>query len=95
MCSKLKINTAWHRSSVFVADFDLNQHVNIVFLLLTLNKHLSVGCEKQVMMFWKHKKQYICFVVKVESTLSFSNLSLHRIEKTYEHMTTVSALNLL
>ena len=26
---------------------------NIVFLLLTLNKYLPVGCEKRVVMFWK------------------------------------------
>ena len=81
MCSKLKINTAWHRSGVFVADFDHNQHVNIVFLHLTLNKYLSAGCERQVKMFWKHKKQYICFVLKVAGTLSFNNLSSHQIEK--------------
>ena len=95
MCSKLKINVAWHRSGVFVADFDHNQHVNIVFLLLTLNKYLSAGCERQVIMFWKDKKRYISFVLKVASTLSFNNLSLRRIEKSYEHMTNVSALNLL
>ena len=95
MCSKLKINTAWHRSGVFVADFDHNQHVNMVFLFLTLNKPLSAGCERQVIMFWKHKKRYICFVLKVASTLSFKNLSLRRIEKSYEHMINVSALNLL
>ena len=51
MCSKLKINTEWHRSGVFVADFNHNQHVNTVFLLLTLNKYLSAGCERQVIMF--------------------------------------------
>ena len=90
MCSKLKINTAWHRSGVFVADFDHNQHVNIVLLLLTLNKYLSAGCESQVIMFWKHKKRYICFVLKVASLLSFNNLSLRRIEKSCEPMTNVS-----
>ena len=29
MDSKLKINTAWHRSGVFIADFDHNQHLII------------------------------------------------------------------
>ena len=53
MCSSLKINTACHRSFVFIVDFDHSQHINIVFLLLTLNKYLSVGCERQVIMFWK------------------------------------------
>ena len=53
MCSKIKINTAWHRSSTFIVGFDHSQHINIVFLLLTLNKYLSVGCERQVIMFWK------------------------------------------
>ena len=43
MCSKLKINTAWHCSDVFVADFYYSQHVNILFLLLTLSKCLSTG----------------------------------------------------
>ena len=95
MCSKLKINTAWHRSGVFVTDFDHNQHVNIVFLLLTLNKYLSARCESRVIMFWKHRKRYICFVLKLASHLSFNNLSLHRTEKSYKYVTNVSALNLL
>ena len=81
MCSKFKINTAWHRSGVFVADFDHDQHVKIVFLLLTLNNYLLAGCESQVIMFWKHKNRYVCFVLKVASILSFNNLSLRRIEK--------------
>ena len=46
-CSSLKINTACHRSFVFV-DLDHSQHINIGFLRLTLNKYLSVGCERQV-----------------------------------------------
>ena len=28
MCSSLKINTACHRSFVFIVDFDHNQHIN-------------------------------------------------------------------
>ena len=52
-CSSLKINTACHCSFVFIVDFDHSQHINIVFLLLTLNKCLSVGCERQVIMFSK------------------------------------------
>ena len=86
MCSKLKLNTTWHRSGVFIVDFDQSQYINIVFLLLTLNKYLSVGCESQVIMFWKHKKRHICFVTKVSSPISFSDLSLHRIEINYEQM---------
>ena len=53
MCSSLKINTACHRSFVFNVDFDHSHHINIFFLLLTLNKCLSVECERQVIMFWK------------------------------------------
>ena len=53
MCSSLKINTACHRSFVFIVEFDHSQRINIVSLLLTLNKYLSVGCERQVLMFWK------------------------------------------
>ena len=41
MNSKSKVNTAWHRSGVFIVDFDHNQNINAVFLLLTLNKYLS------------------------------------------------------
>ena len=87
MCSKLKINTAWHSSGDFIVDFHHNQHINIVFLLLTLNKYLSVGCERQVITFWKHKKRYTCFVIKVARPISFSDLSFHRIEINYEQMT--------
>ena len=87
MCSKLKINTAWHSSSVFIIDFDHSRHINIVFILLTLNKYLSVGCQMQVIMFWKYKKRHICFVIKVARPISFSDLSLDRIEMNYEKMT--------
>ena len=65
MCSKLKLNPTWHHSDVFIVDFDQSQYINIVFLLLTFNKHLSVGCERQVIMFWKHEKRHICFVIKI------------------------------
>ena len=75
--------------------FDHSQHVNIVFLLLTLNKCLLAGCKRQVIMFWEHEKRYICFVLKVVSPFSFNNLSLHQTGKSYEQMTNVSALNLL
>ena len=49
MCSSFKINTACHCFFVFVVDFDHSQHINIVFLLVTLNKYLSVGCERHVL----------------------------------------------
>ena len=48
MYSKLKLNTTLHRSGVFTFEFDHSQYINVVFLLLTLNKHLSVGCARQV-----------------------------------------------
>ena len=86
MCSKLKIKRAWHRSGVFVVDFDHNRHINIVFLFLIFNKYLSVGCEKQIIMFSKHKKQYISFIINVARPISFSNLSLHQIEINYDHI---------
>ena len=87
MCSKLKINTAWRRSGVFIVDFDHSQHINVVFLLLTWNKCLSVGCKRQVIMFWKYRKLHICFAIKVARPISFSDLSLHRIEINYGQMT--------
>ena len=51
ICSKLKLNTAWHHPGVFIVDFGHSQHINIVLLLLTLNKYLSTACRKQVIMF--------------------------------------------
>ena len=87
MCSKLKINTAWHRSGVFIIGFYHRHHINVVFLLLTLNRYLSVGCKRQMMMFWKYKKLCICFLIKFGRPISFSDLSLHRIEVNYEQMT--------
>ena len=85
--SKLKINTAWHSSVVFIVYFDHSQHINIMFLFLNLNKCLSVGCERQVIMFCKHKERYICFLIKIPRPTSFSDLSLHRIEINYKQMT--------
>ena len=32
MCSKLKLNTTWYRSGVFIIDFDQSQYINKVFL---------------------------------------------------------------
>ena len=43
-------------------DFDHSQYDNIVFLLLTLNKYLLVGFERQIIMFWKHRKKAIYFL---------------------------------
>ena len=88
MCSKLKINAAWHSSG------DHSLRISIVFLLLTLltlNKYLAVGRERQVIMFWKYKKLCICFLLK--SPTSLSNLSLHRIEINYKHMTILWTCN--
>ena len=79
MCSKSKTNTAWHSSGVFI-DFDQSQHINIMFLLLTLNKYFSVECESQV----------INDIIKVVRPISFSDLWLHRIEVNYEQMTILS-----
>ena len=86
MCSKLKIDKAWYSSGVFIVDFDHSEHISIMVLLLTLSKCLSIGCERQVIMFWKYKKRYICFVIKVARSISFSDLSLHRIEINHEQM---------
>ena len=73
MCSKLKSNTTWHCSNVFIVDFDQNQYINTVFLLWTLNKYFSLGCERHVIMFWKCKKRHICFVIKIVRFISFSD----------------------
>ena len=86
MYSRLKINTAWHSPGVFIVDSDHSQHINILFLLLTLNTDLSVECERQIIMLWKHIERCICFVIKVARLISFSDLSLHLIEINYEQM---------
>ena len=91
MCSKLKTNPVWHISGFFIVDFDCSQYINIVFLFLTLSKHLAIVCERQVIMFWEHKKLYICFLIK--SPISSSNLLLHGIEINYEHMTILWTYN--
>ena len=89
MCSKLTINTAWNCSSACIVDFGHSQHIKIVFLFSTLSKYLSAGYERQVIMFWKHKKRYICFVTKVARPISFSDISwiFQWIPMNYEHMT--------
>ena len=82
MCSTIK-------TGVFIVDFDHSQNIIIVPLLLTLNKHLSVGRERQVIMFWKHKKPYIRLFAKVARPISLSNLSLHRKEINYDHFISI------
>ena len=86
MCSKIKLNTTWHRSGVFIVVFDQSQYISIVFLLLTLNEYVSVGCERQVIMFWKQKKRHICFVIKVHS-LYHSAIYIIAPNWNYEQMT--------
>ena len=53
MRSKLKVNTAWH-----------SWLINIVFLFLSLNKYLAVGCERQVIM---KTQKAISFVLNKKS----------------------------
>ena len=57
MCSRLKINTACHCSFVFIVDFDHSQHINIVFVLLTLKKYFTdkyfFKVKDKVIMFWR------------------------------------------
>ena len=47
ICSRLTIKTPerrhWHRSGVFIVNFELVSHLVLVFLLLTLNIQLPVG----------------------------------------------------
>ena len=37
MCSKLKVNTAWHCLGGFIADLDHSQHINIISCVSTFN----------------------------------------------------------
>ena len=54
ICSKLTIKTPeqrhWHRSSVFIVNFEHISHLVLVFLLLTLNMSLPAGevCLKNI-----------------------------------------------
>ena len=77
-CSSLKINTACHRSFVFIVDFDHSQHINVVFLRLTLNKCLSVECERQVIMFWKPYFK-IYFIQHFVITPNWNKLRPHKV----------------
>ena len=76
MCSNLKINTAWLCSLVFIVDFDHSQHIRIVFLLWTLNKYLSVGCERRVIMFWKPYFK-VSFIQQFIIALNWNKLRPH------------------
>ena len=58
MCSKLKVNNSMTSFWCFYCWLGHSHHISIVLLLLTLNKYLSARCEKQVIMFWKHKKRF-------------------------------------
>ena len=87
ICSKLKPNTTWHRSGVFIVDFDQSHYINTTSLFLTFNKYLSVGCERYVKIFWKQKKPDICFLLKLGRPISFRDLSLYLTEINYEQMT--------
>ena len=76
MCSYLKLNTAWHHSGVLLVELDHSQHINIVFLLLTLNKHLSVGCERQVIIFWKSRTFWLLVLTLLPRWCKISSLYL-------------------
>ena len=80
MYSKLKLNTTWHRSGVFTFDFDHSPYIIVVFLLLTLNKYLSVGCVRQVIILLNTKSDILKVIIKVAievaRPISFSDLSL-------------------
>ena len=90
MYSKLKLNTTLHRSGVFTFEFDHSQYINVVFLLLTLNKHLSVGCARQVIILWNTKSDILKVIIKVAievaRPISFSDYH-YRIEINYVQMT--------
>ena len=71
MCSSLKINTSSHCSFVFVVDFDHSQHINIVFLLLTLNKCLFYNVLKTLFEGLFHLAICQCIKLKqITTTLS-------------------------
>ena len=50
ICSKLTLKTPewrqWHRSGVFIINFEHLSHLFLVFLLLTLNKQMLAGMEE-------------------------------------------------
>ena len=63
---------------VFIVGFDHSQHIDIVFLLLTLHKYLSLGCERQVIMFW----QLCCKACFIQQFIIAANWN----EINYDHM---------
>ena len=59
MCSKLKIYTPWHSSTVFIVDFDHSQHINYRFSTFNFEQVFVSRVRKKVIVFWKHKKRYV------------------------------------
>ena len=53
ICSKLTINTPerghWHRSGVFIVNFEHISHLVLVFLLLTLNMQLPARMQMETL----------------------------------------------
>ena len=68
ICSKLTIKTPerryWHRSDVFIVNFEHISHLVLVFLLLTLNMHLPTGISLQkclTLLFGSPKIHRFCY----------------------------------
>ena len=93
MCSYLKLNTAWHHSGVLLVELDHSQHINIVFLLLTLNKHLSVGCERQVIIFWKSRTFWLLVLTLLPRWCKISSLYLVPVQNYWTWAKTASQKN--
>ena len=83
---KVKVEYSMTKFCCLFVDFNHSQHINTVFLFLTEDKYFSVWSKRQVIMFWKHKKWYIFFVINVPSPVSFSDLEFHRTKINYEQM---------
>ena len=67
MCSKLKINTAWYRSGVFIVDFDHSQHITFSFEQAFVSRlwktsHNVLKTQKAMYLF--HNKSYKAYVIQ-------------------------------
>ena len=66
MCSKLKLNTTWYRSGVFIIDFDQSQYINKVFLQPFVSRvwkasHIVLKTEKAPYLF-RNKSCKVYFI---------------------------------
>ena len=81
ICSKLAIKTPelrpWHRSGVFIVNFEQISHLFLVLLLLNLNKYVLLGFIQNTHWFSAHKISPINVSRKWSISPSFKKFQSH------------------